>query len=291
MTKPKTDALLKSFMAFTAEKLGIKKLPSLHYKLPTDQGEQPSFAAYSPHSKEVILQTKNRHPMDVMRSLAHELVHHKQAEDGLLSGTAEEGATGSPHENEANSVAGKIMRWYGKEHPDTFNLGALKESRWGGGAGNFGTAKLTNQYKKDTPGEVPGKIQPYSVTPKLGKTNQKHYARATDSYPGLKIGADRIGAEFGYPKGPTIGTPFSDDFLGTPDNQPNGVLKTRYESNDLIKKYRSKTKLESLTDPFDGTTGTVPATTGNDPVQDKDTNAEFEKMSLFNKKKKKTKTK
>jgi predicted ABC-type ATPase len=68
--------------------------------------------------------------MDIFRTVAHELVHHKQNEDGRLGhNVAEEGATGSDIENEANAVAGKIMRWYGKAFPQSFQTSYVTEQK------------------------------------------------------------------------------------------------------------------------------------------------------------------
>jgi hypothetical protein len=130
MTRKEFDSHLKRFIDFTCQKLDIKDVPSLKYKEPTDQGEQPSFAAYSPGDKEVIIMTKNRHPMDVFRSVAHELVHHKQNEDGKLGkDIAREGATGSEIEDEANYMAGRVMRWFGKANPDMFGKSYVIENK------------------------------------------------------------------------------------------------------------------------------------------------------------------
>jgi Zn-dependent peptidase ImmA (M78 family) len=118
---------LMSFVDFTCAHLGIDEKPTIKYKEDRKEG-QPSFAAYSPHSKEVYISTKNRHPMDVFRSVAHELVHHKQNLDGRLGkNIAKEGATGSKIENEANSEAGKIMRYFGNLNPFYFDMDYLKE--------------------------------------------------------------------------------------------------------------------------------------------------------------------
>ena len=121
---------LNSFLDFCCDKLSIKDKPSLKFKEPTDQGEQPSFAAYSPGAREVHVMSKNRHPMDIFRSVAHELVHHKQNEDGRIGhDVAKEGATGSDIENEANSRAGELMRWYGKANPQCFNMSYVTEEK------------------------------------------------------------------------------------------------------------------------------------------------------------------
>ena len=129
MTRKEFDGHLKSFMKFTAEKLGFDELPKVIYKEPDDHGDQPSFGGYSPDEKKLIVMTKNRHPMDIFRTVAHELVHHKQNLDGRLGkDIKQEGSTGSDIENEANSEAGKVMRWFGKSNPDMFGKSFVIEN-------------------------------------------------------------------------------------------------------------------------------------------------------------------
>ena len=41
-------------------------------------------AHYEPASMEITVYTDGRHPKDMMRSIAHELVHHKQNENGMF---------------------------------------------------------------------------------------------------------------------------------------------------------------------------------------------------------------
>jgi hypothetical protein len=121
---------LNSFIDFCCDKLSISDKPSLKFKEPTDQGEQPSFAAYAPGAREVHVMSKNRHPMDIFRSVAHELVHHKQNEEGRIGKDIDkEGATGSDIENEANSRAGELMRWYGKANPQCFSMSYVTENK------------------------------------------------------------------------------------------------------------------------------------------------------------------
>ena len=119
ITRKQLAPMLDSFVSFASDKLGLKSMPTVRYK--TDDDDYNSFAAYNPSSNELSVHTMNRHPMDIFRSVAHELVHHKQNEDGRLGKDIEkEGATGSDIENEANSEAGKIMRWFAKANPDMF---------------------------------------------------------------------------------------------------------------------------------------------------------------------------
>jgi predicted RNA binding protein YcfA (HicA-like mRNA interferase family) len=124
---------LMSFIDFTCDHLGIDEKPKFQYMGSDENGDknpvnQPSFASYSPTEKMVRVSTKNRHPMDIFRSVAHELVHHKQNLDGRLGkNIAKEGATGSKIENEANSEAGKVMRYFGSENPFYFDMQYVTE--------------------------------------------------------------------------------------------------------------------------------------------------------------------
>jgi hypothetical protein len=117
--------MLQKFVEFTCDELGIDKVPELEYKDPNEHGEQPSFGGYAPGAKKIIVMSKNRHPMDIFRTVAHELVHHKQNEDGKLHDKS--GETGSPEEDEANYMAGRILRKYGKSFPQAFEQSYVTE--------------------------------------------------------------------------------------------------------------------------------------------------------------------
>ena len=122
----KFGPMLDSFVQFASKKIGIKSMPSM--RLEKDPMSS-SFGGYNPAEKSIVVISKNRHPMDIYRTVAHELVHHKQNEDGRLGkDIRKEGATGSPIENEANAEAGKIMRWFAKANPEMFKSGYVTES-------------------------------------------------------------------------------------------------------------------------------------------------------------------
>jgi hypothetical protein len=82
--------------------------------------QNKSFGGYSPTDNVIYISINKRNLADVMRSLAHEIIHSKQNEQGSLS--AEDGNTGSEIENQANAVAGIIMRHYGQLKPEIFKL-------------------------------------------------------------------------------------------------------------------------------------------------------------------------
>ena len=75
-------------------------------------GIQSTFGGYDPVNRKITVSVDGRHILDICRTLAHELVHQKQSEGREL--TNQDGETGSDIENEANSVAGILMRNWGK---------------------------------------------------------------------------------------------------------------------------------------------------------------------------------
>ena len=67
---------------------GMKITPIPEVKIKKDIIESSDFfgktAYYDPNNKEIVLYVEGRHPKDVMRSFAHEMIHHKQNLEGRL---------------------------------------------------------------------------------------------------------------------------------------------------------------------------------------------------------------
>jgi len=118
-TKQSFETVVKDFMRFTKVKLNIRNdIPvELIYDLEFSR-KYSSFACIMTDSKKIYVSVINRHPVDILRSLAHEMVHYKQ----LIDGQNVQGHTGSRHENEANAKAGVVLRDYGKLHPELFTM-------------------------------------------------------------------------------------------------------------------------------------------------------------------------
>jgi cytidyltransferase-like protein len=102
------------FIKYSIKNLGLQSPPSsLTLSYDNDQAkERRSFGYFDPSSKKIWVYVKNRNMADILRTLAHELVHRKQEEDGRLD--INSGKTGSPIEDEANSIAGVLLRNFGK---------------------------------------------------------------------------------------------------------------------------------------------------------------------------------
>ena len=93
-----------------------------------------------PSKHHISINPSNRNIVDVLRTLAHELVHAKQNEMGILQ--PDSGETGSEHENDANAIAGILMRDYGKQNPNIYNIGMLNESK----QSNFNIKDIAQEF-------------------------------------------------------------------------------------------------------------------------------------------------
>ena len=112
--KDKTYSLISEFIKFSAKELSLKQLPSgITVSYDTDKAKNnKSMGHFNPENSKVWLYVKDRTPADYLRTLAHELVHCKQAEDNRLD--ADSGKTGSDIEDEANAEAGVLLRKFGE---------------------------------------------------------------------------------------------------------------------------------------------------------------------------------
>ncbi len=111
------DTILKRFLVF------LKRELNLTYDVPYVLIDDADFAKKEKafgmmNNKLIYVSVINRHPMDILRTFAHEVVHYKQIMQGKnMSSTA-----GSMIENQANAKAGELMRKYGSLHPELFDL-------------------------------------------------------------------------------------------------------------------------------------------------------------------------
>ena len=82
-----SEGLFHSLGQFAQKRMGFNKPPVLN--LVSDDKNAAKLlgktAYYDPQSLAVTIYTDNRHAKDILRSLAHELVHHTQNENGMLN--------------------------------------------------------------------------------------------------------------------------------------------------------------------------------------------------------------
>ena len=110
--------MIKKFLPVAQKELSLAEFPKMKPVLGLSSGEHPSFGRFVNDLNSIEFAIENRHPIDILRTLAHELVHCKQREDQRLK--PDSGETGSKEENEANARAGVIMRNFDDAYPEYF---------------------------------------------------------------------------------------------------------------------------------------------------------------------------
>ena len=121
-----------SLCGFAQERLGFKKPPSLVFD--SDENNANKILAktgyYDPNTMEIHVFVAGRHPKDILRSIAHELVHHNQNDKGVLDKGGYSGpgyAQKNPHLRDMESEANDPMLFRDWEdslkekHPTIYN--------------------------------------------------------------------------------------------------------------------------------------------------------------------------
>jgi len=186
--------LIKSLTEYMLDKgMNIKPLPKVKFINDDAENAQNFFgktAYYNPNEKVIVLYTMNRHPKDVMRSFAHEMIHHMQNCDGRLQNittqnTNEEGDL-PEIEREAYEKGNMTFRNW----TDTLTEGILKEAD----EDDNDVLSYPSTFKPDT--------------------NILVVFKNNENYPNLKPLFDEHGYGFYYPKDKTI-ILNGEDFVGT----------------------------------------------------------------------------
>ncbi len=112
LSDKKKDSL-REFAKFVKEELGIKNMPTISLQNGRKELKTTASYDYTKENKIVKINAKNRALVDVMRSLAHELVHHKQWEDGKLK--VRPADIGGEIEDDANAKAGQYIKMFAKK--------------------------------------------------------------------------------------------------------------------------------------------------------------------------------
>lgn len=115
--------ILKIFLPFAQKIIKLDKLPTIILRKKIADDHQPTHGRF--YNEQYVLEVAvgNRQPVDILRTIAHELVHAKQQREGVNI----DPTTGSPDENEANVVAGIVMRHFNKAYPEYLELQPLAE--------------------------------------------------------------------------------------------------------------------------------------------------------------------
>ena len=103
---------LDDFVKFVKKELELKTVPSIKVQSNREGLKTTANYDYTKENKLIKVYGKNRALVDIMRSIAHELVHHKQFEQGRLETRPPD--IGGEIEDEANAKAGQYIKMYSK---------------------------------------------------------------------------------------------------------------------------------------------------------------------------------
>lgn len=104
-----------NFIKFVYDRLHIDApLPRIKLQQEKESPDQNRTGWYNPEKNEMWVYTGNRNLIDILRTVAHELAHHKQRLDGNTSHNTEL----ADLEGQADQVAGIIMKIYVRKHPE-----------------------------------------------------------------------------------------------------------------------------------------------------------------------------
>ena len=119
------EHLFNSFLSFAMDYIGIPKCPDIHLMSDKANSKLPlgKTGSYDPMHKKIVIYTDNRHIKDILRSLSHELVHHKQNLQGMFDNSGYNGpgyAQKNQHlrnmEREAYEIGNLCLRDWEDKH-------------------------------------------------------------------------------------------------------------------------------------------------------------------------------
>lgn len=103
---------LTAFVKFVKGELELKETPKIIVQNGRKDLKTTANYNYSNDGKLIKVNGKNRALVDIMRSIAHEMVHHKQYEEGRLEIKPKD--IGGDIEDEANAKAGQFIKMFAK---------------------------------------------------------------------------------------------------------------------------------------------------------------------------------
>jgi hypothetical protein len=118
LTDEQKDKLNK-FVKFVKEQLELESVPTISVQNNRDGLKTTANYDYTKEVKLIKVSALNRALVDVMRSIAHEMVHHKQFEQGRLNGPKPPDI-GGEIEDEANAKAGQYIKMFSRIDPSIY---------------------------------------------------------------------------------------------------------------------------------------------------------------------------
>jgi hypothetical protein len=141
-----TRELAKDLVKFIQAELDLKSIPKISFRF--DHENAKKHLAVTGHFEEgadsVVVYAADRHPKDILRSLAHEMYHHYQKEKGELGGDKTKG-TEDPNYVVHDDYLRKIEQ-------DAFGYGNIIFRKWE--ASKKGDGQMEKKPEQKTEKEV-----------------------------------------------------------------------------------------------------------------------------------------
>ena len=103
---------LRDFLPIAIAHLELDHIPKIKLVKSLDD---TTFGHFNSNEQVIYAVVANRNPVDILRTIAHEMTHYKQGQEHQL--TNDSGETGSTVEDEANAEGGVIMREFNEQFP------------------------------------------------------------------------------------------------------------------------------------------------------------------------------
>lgn len=113
------NPVMRKFVEWSSRKLNLDSTPEIEFSYDTEEAQQGHHTGrHVDGENKIWVYARNRNMVDIMRTVFHELVHVRQGElDMIKPGSS---YPGSPIEAEADMMAGKYIKIFGKAHPEIF---------------------------------------------------------------------------------------------------------------------------------------------------------------------------
>lgn len=122
ITQKEFEKILEMFLIFAKRELKLKQIPEINFSYSSSFAAKRSAFGIITNRNVITVEALDRHPMDILRTVAHELVHYSQHARNVHGN----GKAGSVTEDEANMKAGELLRNFGGKHSYLFKLGGLR---------------------------------------------------------------------------------------------------------------------------------------------------------------------
>jgi hypothetical protein len=114
------DKTIKDFVKFVADRLRMDHLPKIRIeKDPTFSTTHKTFGVYVPAKGGFTVEVHGRNIVDVLRTIAHEMTHHRQMEVGSTKSRTD-------LEIEATTAAGMLVKIYCDQHPELYGSSEIE---------------------------------------------------------------------------------------------------------------------------------------------------------------------